>query len=467
MNRGYLKSISFLILVAALSACSTSKQMMALKPMPDYSSSQLVYEKQLSFINMPVEIAVKDLQNQTNKYLNGMIYEDNSFDKDNLMMKVYKENNIIISEQNGKMVMDLPLKIMGKVKYGLSSFGVDLSDTKDFYLNGIVRLNTAISLNNWQMLTHTIIQNIQWKESPSIIVAGKTIPITYLVNPAISLFRGNLSKLVDDAVNQSLDIKPYVIQALQKFSEPIKINDEYNGWFAMQPVEVYASNATVANQKITVNLGLKAYMESSIGTKPNITFDPNTIALKAVDKMPNQFNVNVAAYAPYAYASEIIQKNFAGQKFESGKRAVTVNKVDLWGKDGKMIVALNLSGSINGDFYLSGVPMYNSKTKEVYLDQVDFVLDSKSKLIKIGDWLAHDLILKKMANSCRFSIANQLAEGEKNISFYLNNYQPMKGVKVNGKLDGISPNKVILTPNAIVAMLVGTGNLAVSIDGLD
>lgn len=467
MIKGYLKSISYLILIAALSACSTSKQIMALKPMPDYSSSQIVYEKQLSFINMPVQIAVKDLQNQTNKYLKGLIYEDNSFDKDNLMMKVYKENNIIISEQNGKIVMDLPLKILGKVKYGVSSFGLDLSDVKDFYLNGVVRLTTSIGLNNWKITTNTNIQNIQWKESPSIMVAGKSIPITYLINPAISLFKGTLSKLLDDAVAQSLDVKPFVMEAMQKISEPTKINDEYNSWFAMQPVEVYAANAMVANQKITANLGLKAYMETSVGTKPSMTFDPNAVSLKAVDKMPNQFNVNVAAYAPYAYASEVMQKNFAGQKFESGKRAVTVNKVDLWGKDGKMIVALNLSGSVNGDFYLSGVPKYDSNTKEIYLDQVDFVLDSKSKLLKIGDWLAHDLILKKMANACRFSIADQLAEGQKNIAFYLNNYQPLKGVKVNGKLNVINPNKVILTPNAIVAMLVGTGNLAVSIDGLE
>jgi hypothetical protein len=50
---------------------------------------------------------------------------------------------------------------------------------------------------------------------------------------------------------------------------------------------------------------------------------------------------------------------------------------------------------------------------------------------------------------------------------YLTNYEPMKGVKVNGKLGQITPNKVILTPNAIVAMVVATGKVAVSIDGLE
>lgn len=462
-----LKSCLLLFMMIELTACSTSKQIMALKPTPDYSSTEVVYEKQLSFVSMPVEIAVKDLQNQTNKYFKGLIYEDNSLDGDNLMMQVYKDNNIVIAEQNGKIIMDLPLRILGKVKYGLSSFGLDLTDTKDFYLNGTVRLSSTIGLKEWKIVTNTTIQNIQWKESPSIMVAGKTIPITYLLNPALALFKGTLSKLVDNAINESLDIKPYVLDALQAFSEPKKMEEEYNSWFAMQPVEVYATKATVANQKITANLGFKAFFESSIGRKPSLTFDRTNIALKAVDKMPDEFKVNVAAFAPYSYASEIVQRNFAGQKFEEGKRSVTVNKVDLWGKDGRMIVALNLSGSVNGDFYLTGIPAYNPATKEVYLDQVDFVLDSKSKLLKIGDWLAHGLIIRKMADACRFSIASQLADGEKNMATYLNNYEPMKGVKVNGTLGQITPNKVILTPNAIVAMVVATGKVSVSIDGLE
>jgi hypothetical protein len=465
-----MKKIYYFLIMPALLylvSCGTTKQVTALKPLPDYSSTEVVYEKQLSFINMPVEVAVKDLQAQTNKYLSGLIYEDKSFDGDNLMMTVFKQNNIIVSEKEGKIIMDLPLKITGKVKYGFESFGINLSDVKDFYLNGTVRLSSVVGLKDWKITTLTTIQNITWKETPSVMVAGKSVPITYLINPAISIFKPTLSKLVDDAIKESLDIKPYVLDALQAFSQPVKVNEEYESWFLMQPIEVYTSKATVANQKITANLGLKAYLETSVGRKPEYTFNRASVLLKAVDNMPNEFKANVAAFATYKYASDVVSKNFAGEKFESGKRSVTVNKVDLWGKDGKMIVALNLSGSVNGDFYLTGFPAYDAVKKEIYLNQVDFVLDSKSKLIKIGDWLAHGLILKKMSDACRFSIADQLAAGEKTMVNYLNNYEPIKGVKVNGTLKGITPNKVVLTPNAIVAMVVASGNVAITIDGLE
>jgi hypothetical protein len=454
-------------MLALVSSCNTASKVTALKPLPDYSSTEVVYDKQLSFINMPVEITIADLQRQTNKYMVGIIYEDKSMDGDNVMMKVTKEAPITIKEQNGRIYIDLPLRINGRVKYGVDKFGVSLSDTRDFYLNGTVKLNSLVGLKDWKISTNTIIQDVVWKESPTINVAGKNVPVTYLINPAISMFKTKISKLVDEAIAESLDIKPYVLDAVQALAEPMKVNEEYNTWFAMQPVEMYATKAIAANKKITAVLGLKTYLETSVGRKPGLTFNKNAIALKAVDKIPNEFKVNMAAFSSYSSASAIIQKNFAGQKFESGKKSVTINKVDLWGKEGKMIVAVNMSGSVNGDFYLTGVPAYDAVKKEIYLDQVDYVLDSKNKILKAGSWLAHGILVNKIAENCRFSIAEQLADGEKTMKTYLTNYQPVKGVKVNGSLGQISPNKIVLTPNAIVAMLVANGKVAVSIDGLE
>lgn len=463
-----IKSIILsLFLILIITSCNTSSKIAALKPLPDYSSTKIAYDKQLSFINMPVDISIADLQKQVNKYMVGIIYEDKSMDGDNIMMKVTKEAPIAIKEQNGRIYIDLPLRINGRVKYGVDKFGVSLSDTRDFYLNGTVKLNSLVGLKDWKINTNTIIQDVVWKESPSVVVAGKSVPVTYLINPAISVFKSKLSKMVDDAIAQSIDIKPYVLDALESVAKPVQINQEYNTWFAMQPIEIYATKAVTANKKITAVLGVKTYLETSVGRQPSLTFNKNTIALKAVDKMPNEFKVNVAAFSPYSYASSIIQKNFAGQKFESGKKSVTINKVDLWGKEDKMIIALNMNGSVNGDFYLTGIPLYDAEKKEIYLDQVDFVLDSKSKILKAGSWLAHGVLVNKIAQNCRFSIAEQLADGEKNMKAYLNNYQPTKGVKINGALGQVSPNKIVLTPNAIVAMLVANGKVAISVDGLD
>lgn len=453
-------------LIFLLSACSTTKKIQALKPAPNYST-ELVYDKQTSFLNLPIEIAVSDLQNQTNKYLSGLIYEDNSLEGDNLMMKIWKQAPIIIAEKNGRLEIELPLKVWVRVRYGIEKFGFSAYDTRELNLNGKVRISTSVSFQNWKLNTNTQILGIDWVENPSISIAGQDISITYLINPALSIFKPKLTKMMDDAIAQSLDIKPYVLQALDQISKPMEVDKTYHVWFAMQPLEIYTQPAVIANKKISIGLGMKAYLETSVNSKPTLSFDKTKLTLSAVDKMPTDFHASLAGIVTYSNAADLMQKNFVGQQFQSGKRAVTIKKVDLWGKDGKLIVELAMTGSVNGSFYLSGTPMYNPDTKEIYLDQVNFVLDSKNKLLKLGDWLVHGIIAKKIQQSCTFSIASQLSEAEKIMKTYLNNYQPIKGVNVSGNITGLNPDKIVLTPNAIVAIITAKGQVVIRIDGLE
>ncbi|MFM6953422.1 MAG: DUF4403 family protein [Sphingobacteriaceae bacterium] len=449
-----------------LSACSTSSKIAALKPEPSYSTD-IVYDKQVSYANIPLEIQVADLQNQTNTHLSGLIYEDANLEDDKVMLSVWKQAPIVIREINGRLAMELPLKIWAKVKYGIDKFGLSVYDTREVNLNGVIKLNSAVAVQNWKLATQTQIEGIDWVESPSIVIAGREVPITYLINPVLSVFKGKLAKKVDDAIAQSFDIKPYVVSALEQLAKPIQVNPEYKVWIGMQPLALYASPTTVANQKISFNLGMKAYIETSINAQPSLKFDKTQLNLVPNTLPTTDFSLSVANIITYANAAALVQQNFAGQTFSSGKRAVTINQIDLWGKDNQLIVALNMSGTVNGTFYLSGIPKYDALKKEIYLDGVDFVLDSKNKLLKTGDWLVHGLLAKKIQESCRFSIAEYLTNGQKTASSYLNGYQPVKGIHVSGALTTVQPGQLILTPQAIVTMLNAKGKVAIKVDGLD
>ena len=453
------------ICISFLFSCGTAKKIEALKPAPSYTTD-VVYDKQTSYLNLPVEVAVADLQNQTNKYLNGLIYDDEKIEDDNLMMRVWKEAPILIDENNGKLNMVLPLKIWVKVRYGIDKFGVSLYDTKEINLNGNIKLSSLVAFNNWKLTTKTQIGGIDWVQSPTISIAGKDIPITYLINPAIALFKGKLGKMVDDAIEKSVDLKPYVLNALDQISKPVQVNNDYHVWFAMQPLELYTNKAVVANKKISIVMGMKAYLETTVNSKPTLSFDKNKLILLAAEKLPDDFGVSVASIVTYDAAAALMKQNFAGKPFQSGSRSVTITDVALWGKDGKMIVALDMVGSVTGKFYLAGIPSYDSSKQEVYFDQLDFVLDSKSKLLSLGDWFAHGLIARKIKESCRYSIKDQLAQGEATLKNYLNNAQPTKGVRVNGKVNQLTPGKINLTPNAIVTLITASGKVSISVDGM-
>jgi hypothetical protein len=317
------------------------------------------------------------------------------------------------------------------------------------------------------MDTNSVIENFEWSENPMVLVAGKKIPITYIINPTLSLFKSKIAKKIDAAIEKSCDFKPYVLNVLQTMSTPFETSTQYEAWFKMNPLEVYVTDAVIQKSKISMDLGLKCTMQTMVGEQPKTTFDKNAISFKPVIKVPNKTMATVAAISTYESASRIITKNFQGKEFASGSRKIVVQKVALWAKDGKMIIELDMTGSINGSIYLSGIPNYNTITKEIYFEQMDYVLNTKGLLTKTANWLLQGLILKKIQENCRYSIKENLEEGKKSLLPYLNNYSPMKGVFVNGTMNDFEFEKVELTDNAIIAFITTTGKMNVKIDGME
>ncbi len=460
-----IKIISTLLFTSLLFiGCSTTQKIEALKPPPS-DDTPMVFNTKASYVNMPLEITLAEIENQLNKALTGDIYSDTDIEKDKTELKITKTGAIQLREINGKIETIFPLKIWAKFKYGIDFMG--LNDTKEVNLNGILTVTSDVKLSNWKLETNSNINDIQWTESPSINIAGKNIPITYIINPAISIFKAKISAKIDESIQKTCDFKPQVLNVLEKMSAPFLMSEQYQTWFKLIPLEVNVTDAILSDSKIKMNLGLKCNMQTIVGMKPKSSFDKLAIQFKAVDKINDKFTANVAAISTYESASKVISSNFKGKSFGSGSKTIVIQKVDLWQKEGKIIIALDMTGSINGTIYLSGIPNYNTVTKEIYFDQMDYVLNTKGLLTKAASWLLQGVILKKIEENCRYSIKQNLEEGKKSMLPYLNNYSPMKGVFVNGMTGDFEFEKIDISNKAIIAFITTTGKMNVKIDGME
>ena len=460
-----IKIISTLLFTSLLFiGCSTTQKIEALKPPPS-DDTPMVFNTKASYVNMPLEITLAEIENQLNKALIGDIYSDTDIEKDKTELKITKTGAIQLREINGKIETIFPLKIWAKFKYGIDFMG--LNDTKEVNLNAILTVTSDVKLSNWKLETNSKINDIQWTESPSINIAGKNIPITYIINPAISIFKTKISTKIDEAIQKTCDFKPQVLNVLEKMSAPFLMSEQYQTWFKLIPLEVNVTDAILSDSKIKMNLGLKCNMQTIVGMKPKSSFDKLAIQFKAVDKINDKFTANVAAISTYESASKVISNNFKGKAFGSGSKTIVIQKVDLWQKEGKIIIALDMTGSINGTIYLSGIPNYNAVTKEIYFDQMDYVLNTKGLITKTASWLLQGVILKKIEENCRYSIKQNLEEGKKSMLPYLNNYSPMKGVFVNGMTGDFEFEKIDISNKAIIAFITTTGKMNVKIDGME
>ena len=467
-----LKFSSKLLIICSIlfiSSCATTNKIDALKPEPD-DATPLIYENTPSYINMPISVKLKDIENQTNALLSGLIYEDNSIEDDDIEMKVWKLAPISIKndigEKGEKIKTILPLQAIVKYRIGTKTLGIEMYDTREFHLDGVVTLVSDVALINWKLNTKTELKSLDWNESPTMTVFGKNVPVTYLINPAVKLFKSKIEKKIDDAIAKSMDFKPNVLAALEKICVPFLMNETYESWLRIVPIEIYSTSAKLKNDTFVLDMGMKCNMETLIGKQPESKFNASKIILKPVTKIPEEITANIVAISTYQEASKIMTKNFAGQEFGSGSKKVKVQNVAIWHKKGKMIIALDVLGSVNGTIYLAGFPKYNEKTKEVFFDQLDYALDTKNKLMRTANWLAQGFVLKKIEQSCRYSIKPNLEEGQKSMMAYLKNYSPMQGVFVNGKMEDIQFQKIQLTNQAIIAFIKVKGTVSVSVDGL-
>ena len=283
-------------IVNLFSSCATSQKVEAVKPLPS-DDSPMVYKNKTSFIAMPVEISVSEIENQLNKNLTGLIYEDTNLEDDKTQMKIWKTGKIKLTEKNGVITSEIPLKIWTRFKYGTEFLG--LNDTREINLDGTIILESKAHLTNWKLNTTSKLKDFNWNESPSITVAGKAIPITYIINPALSIFKSKVSKMIDDAIDKSCDFKPQVLDALGVISKPFLTSEAYETWFKLIPIELYVTDAQLKNNKITMDMGLKCDMQTMVGLEPKDTYDASKIALKPVTKMPDRITASIAAVSTY------------------------------------------------------------------------------------------------------------------------------------------------------------------------
>ncbi|MBP9600230.1 MAG: DUF4403 family protein [Lutibacter sp.] len=454
-----------ILVFAIVSSCGSSKALETLKPTADLAGP-LTYNKELSYLTIPVSIKLREFENQTNLALKGLIYEDNKISDDDVMFKVWKEAPIKITNEKGKLKIVLPLKIWAKVRYGTSLMGLDFHDERDIYLNGVATIIGDVNFSNWQLKAASKVESVVWKESPFISVAGKRIPITYIVNPALKYFKSTIEQKIDDAIATSMNFQKDVIDGLSKIATPINVNETYDTWFKISPVGLNSTQAVLQKDAVSMNLELACHMETFIGKPKTAAIKKEDIKLSSVTKVKDDFSASLMVISPYLKASEIITKNFENQEFASGSKKITVKKVDLWHKDGKIIMALLLEGSINGTVYLAGIPKYDATKELIYFENLSYVLDTKNKLLKTANWMAHGLILKKIQAYASYSIKPELEQAKKTLDSYLKNYSPTKGVLLNGHAGPITIENIQLTDQALVASVKTKGAVVVKIEGL-
>ena len=430
-------------------------------------------ESLLSTVNIPVAIALADVERQINAQVAGLIYEDNTFDNDGdgtpFMTKVWKRSPITVKagvvQGDSLFYFQVPLKIWAKA--GKKVLGFMQSGETTFEID--LKFATRFSLDpDWTVSTQTKAEGYDFVTTPTIRLVGFDIPITGLVRKAIDGNLGTITQALDKQVRGNIDLKTPVLRAWNLIREPYNVSDEFRTWLTVVPRRVLITPLRFEHGEIRTTIGLEGHTLTTIGPKPAIRPASALPDLTVVPTVKDDFRVGIIAEATYPEVAELAKKQLVGKafSFKNGAYSVTVTDIDLYGQNDNLIIKAGITGSVTGDIYLRGQPYYDPQTKSVALKNLTYDLDTRNLLQKAASWLLQSTLTKTMEKNMAFPIGDQIDGIRQSVQERLANYTLAKGVTLKGKIDEVRPDLVYLTPTAIVAVVYAHGKVDVKVAGL-
>ena len=462
----YLLISSLLVWVS----CSSKKPFLATAPTASYQNA-VQRVKEVSTLNIPIEISLNDVEKKINEQLGTVLFDDNSLDNnggDNLMIKVTKRMPLVIEPKGGNLFnIKVPVNIWAKAGWKVEKFGLSVAKYEDTQFDLDLNFLTRLSIDpNWKVNTSTTPNGYKWISEPKVKIGFFELPITSIIEKIMDRELPNLVKTVDNEVGK-INLKPQVETAWKAVQEPFLINEAFQAWLKVTPQDIMMTPLGNKGRNVRVGIGMTAVTETFMGNKPTGAVMASVPSLKIVDKMDEKFEVGMITEISYPQLRKIAADQTVGKtyEFQEGKYKIKVDSLNIYGHGDDIIVTTNLSGALNGKVYLKGKPYYDAATTSIKIKDLDYDLDTKNKLAKTADWMAHGKFLKLMEPYFSFSVASQLEEGKKMIQDNLAGNKINKNINLAGKLNELIPGAMYVTPSGIQAIITAKGKLEVQVAG--
>lgn len=449
----------------SFASCRTAIQTVA----PEEKYEQVRYIPQESFFSMPLHFSIQEMQSLINKHTEGVLYEDKNIDDDNFMVKVSKHSPITLSIKGNEVQFRVPLDIWLKGSMEANVLGFSLGDVEEVKGSLAMTFSTKVELDPfWNINPQTRFVSYEWMNQPKFSIALLNIPFKIVANKIINAEQETIARLIDAEIRKNLNTRAYIEAAWNYMHEPVSLSTEPPSWLSITPKDVFVSPITSDSKQLSLTVGLKAITETTIGKKP-VSVKTNLPTYKIQPAKDGSYNLQLGIQINYEQITEMASKHMVGQvyTFNEGKKKITINEVDFYGDEDQMVISVLLSGDITGRVYLKGYPVYDSLSRKVVFSKLDFDLDTKNKLHKSANWLAHDVMVKKMSPYFSYYIGEYLDNASLQMKESLKHKQLTPNFLAEGTLEELKPVDIILTKDGLVALVNAKGKIKVFVSGLD
>ena len=269
-----------------------------------------------------------------------------------------------------------------------------------------------------------------------------------------------VAKLPDiDRKVGSVDLTERVTGWWGLLSKPIRLTDGV--WLALHPEQLRMGKVTGESKVLTVPVTLDARPRIVTGIEPQSAVTP--LPPLAKDTVLDGFRIEMDGIVDYMTATRAVSSALAGRRFTRAGRTVAVREITVRpASRGRLVLSVAFEGDATGRLELIGTPRYQAATGIVDVPDLDFDLDTDSKLVSGYAWLRDDELRATIREKAHVPVQPALAKGRELLLSGLNR-KLGDAVTLSATVDSVAVKGLYVTRDALVVRAEATGEAGVSV----
>lgn len=452
----FILLFSFLILVSCRTIKTTE---------PDYIEATKKYIPRSSFIGLPVQIPLKAIEDKLNNQFNGLIYNDESYTtptNDDIKIKVHIKNRILLTAAGNELNFKIPLSIWAKGRWSPCKICPDLEKELSFDIDVFLESKFEIK-KNYQFIMTTQSKGFEWTKEPTLFM----IPVGKILQSTIQNKLKEIAKEMDKSVSSDFNLREKINNLWESIHEPYLIDDSSNTWLKLTPVSLNLEPILIDKENIRMRIGLESFIETSTGQKPAETSRKSLPDLILKTLPSGNFNINVKSVLGYKEVTTMVRSSMLEREFSYKRKKVKITDIELFGRGDQVYIRLKLTGSLKGEIYLNGIPVFDSTKNILYFEKLDYNIKTRNILAKSADWLFNSMLQKKMQENLRFSFDPEVKGIQQKLGNTLNNFSYNNLFIIKGKLQEFKVRDIYLTGDSFEIISNASGKADLLIKKID
>ena len=122
---------------------------------------------------------------------------------------------------------------------------------------------------------------------------------------------------------------------------------------------------------------------------------------------------------------------------------------------------IKFSGDAHGTLYLTGTPVYNTVTRVVSIQGLDYTVSTKNEIVKLADWLLHTRFQDELQAEAYYDLSSQVdslkAKAQQAMNRTLSPHASLAGTVTD-----VTPLGFVLDPKGVTVYLAANGSATVA-----